>query len=119
MCGIFYDHVQAKGCFSLHLTVMGKMSNAYNLPICLPSDSLSTLEETTTENKNSTICVHGEPHLERLIKRRDLSSAQLRWIWITWHNHVGPKIKDLFRASVFYQNLAAQSNGEYFFLCAG
>lgn len=111
MCGISYYYILCNDCFSLHLTVMEKMSNAYNSPICLPSDSLLTLEDK--ENKNSTICVHGEPHLERLMKRRDLNSAQLRWIWITWHNHVGPKIKDLFRTSVFYQNLAAQNNGEY------
>lgn len=90
---------------------MGDMSRAYNSKVCLTDEEILYLQEI--ENSNETEpCIHGEPDLERLMKRTDLTAGQLRWVWTKWHDFVGPRIKELYRSSVFYQNLAAQSNGK-------
>lgn len=98
----------------MYLTVIGKMGRDYNEPICLTTNELFYYQEIL--NENSTLfmkrCLHGEPDLERMMKRSDLTATQLKWIWKLWHDFMGPKIKDSFRSAVFYQNIAAQSNGK-------
>lgn len=91
------------------------MGREYNEPICLSTSELVYLEEMM-KNKNSTWpmknCLHGEPDLERLMKRTDLTADELKWTWKLWHDYMGPRIKEPFRSSVFYQNIAAKSNGK-------
>lgn len=89
------------------------MAREYNEAICLSQDEMAYLQEirnvsSTTQTKS---CLHGEPDLERLMKRTNLSAGQLKWVWKLWHDFMGPRIKEAFRSSVFYQNIAAQSNG--------
>lgn len=93
--------------------VMGKMFQQYNTPICLSGEAAKyILNLGNISSSKDEYCIHGEPDLERAMKRTDLSSEQLKLIWTTWHNHSDLTMKDLYRASVFYQNLAAQSNGK-------
>lgn len=94
------------------------MAEEYNEPICLASNAMLYFQEMM-QNLNATAttesmknCLHGEPDLERIMKRTDLTGDQLKWIWKLWHDFIGPRIKDAFRSSVFYQNIAAQSNGK-------
>lgn len=98
----------------MYLTVIGKMARDYNEPVCLSQNELLYIQEmqSNTSTAQMKSCLHGEPDLERLMKRTDLSPDQLKWIWKLWHNFMGPTIKDTFRSSVFYQNIAAQSNGK-------
>lgn len=99
---------------SIYITVMGKMFQQYNSPICLSSEAATHMLQINVQNSSSSsdeYCIHGEPDLERAMKRTDLSPQQLKLIWTTWHNHSDLKMKDLYRSSVFYQNLAAQNNG--------
>lgn len=90
------------------------MASEYNEPICLSDDEKLYLQGMQNDNSTTSgkSCVHGEPDLERIMKRTDLSSDQLKWVWKLWHDFMGPRIKDAYRASVFYQNIAAQSNGK-------
>lgn len=89
------------------------MGRDYNEPICLSANDLLYFQEMQSENSSllTKNCQHGEPDLERMMKRSDLTADQLKWIWKLWHDFMGPKIKNTFHLSVFYQNLAAQSNG--------
>lgn len=95
---------------------MGKMFQQYNSPICFHSEAVAHMLQISFRNNNdsdaSEFCVHGEPDLERAMKRTDLSPQQLKLVWSTWHNNSDLQMKDLYRTSVFYQNLAAQNNGK-------
>lgn len=90
------------------------MAREYNEPICLSENEIFYLQEMLRGNSTTQMkrCLHGEPDLERIMKKTNLSADQLKWIWKLWHNFMGPKVKDAYRSSVFYQNIAAQSNGK-------
>lgn len=94
------------------------MSQIYNSEICLPNTSPGPLQSLSDSEQNFTSypspgdCLRGEPDLERLMKRSDLNVDQLKWIWRTWHNFVGPPIKPQFLKLVQIENIAARNNGE-------
>lgn len=93
------------------------MSLIYNAEICLPTSeptplqSLSYREQNTSTYPIAGDCLRGEPDLERLMKRNDLNVDQLLWVWRSWHNYVGPPMKNHFLTLVQVENAAAQSNG--------
>ncbi|KAK4884900.1 hypothetical protein RN001_001171 [Aquatica leii] len=101
----------------LHIEIMGKLAQTYNDELCFTNDDTKTLQNINKHDQNILKviypgrCLYGEPDLERLMKRNDLTAKQLKWIWTTWHNFVGPKVKELYPLSIKIQNLAARNNG--------
>lgn len=101
---------------------MEQMSEAYNSEICLNYTIPAILNLWKTNEQNfsdyqlANTCLHGEPDLERLMKRDDLNANQLKWIWNFWHNFVGPQIKYIYPTFVQLQNEAARSNGILIYL---
>lgn len=95
---------------------MEKLSIEYNTELCLNKKGI--LEPKTSENSDlvTDYCVHGEPDLERAMKNITLPPDERKWIWLNWHNSIGPRLKDLYRNSVLFQNIAAQSNGKKIYL---
>ncbi|XP_031327356.1 angiotensin-converting enzyme-like [Photinus pyralis] len=90
-----------------YMDIMGRLAQNYNSEICFNRSDSEMLRALNISGQ----CVYGEPDLEWLIKRTDLSAEQLKWIWTTWHNFVGPKIGSLYPVAVKLQNMAAQGNG--------
>lgn len=66
----------------------------------------------TQKHEGSEICLHGEPDLERIMKRTDLSPSQLEFIWTSWHDVVGSRIRNLYPDLVDIQNAGARNNGK-------
>lgn len=94
------------------------MADAYNSEVCLTKEDSVHFSSLATSNQNSEnipeldTCLHGEPDLERLMKRSDLNPDQLQWIWFLWHDFVGPQIKKVYPSLVTTENLAANKNGK-------
>ncbi|RZB40799.1 angiotensin-converting enzyme-like, partial [Asbolus verrucosus] len=93
-----------------YLEVLGKLAQEYNSEVCLIG-APTCINRTAPNFPKTGDCLYGEPDLERIMKRTDLAPDQLKWIWLNWHNAVGPKLKDLFRLAIDYQNEAAKNNG--------
>ncbi|XP_063904994.1 angiotensin-converting enzyme-like [Zophobas morio] len=93
-----------------YLEVLGKLSEEYNSEVCLEGRPVK-VNESAPNFPEEGDCLYGEPDLERIMKRNDLDPEQLKWIWLNWHDSVGPRVKVPFRVAVEYQNLAARSNG--------
>ncbi|KAK5648668.1 hypothetical protein RI129_003560 [Pyrocoelia pectoralis] len=96
-----------------YIDLMGRLAQNYNSEICFNKSESDAINEHLNMSKliNPERCLYGEPDLEWLMKRTDLNSEQLKWIWMTWHNFVGPKIRKLYPIAVKLQNIAAQNNG--------
>jgi hypothetical protein len=90
--------------------VLGKLAQEYNSETCLVGNP-ARINRSAPNFPKSGDCLYGEPDLERLMKRTDLAPEQLSWIWLNWHDSVGPRIKDVFSVAVEYQNDAAKNNG--------
>lgn len=94
------------------------MAQTYNSEICLPDtdpgplQSLSYFDQNTTTYPSPGECLRGEPDLERLMKRSDLNVDQLKWTWKSWHNFVGPPMKEQFLNLVEVENNVARNNGK-------
>lgn len=56
------------------------------------------------------ICLRGEPDLEELMSRRDLTYEQYLWIWKAWHDTVGPRVKEFYPDLVKLMNQGAINN---------
>jgi hypothetical protein len=93
-----------------YLEVLGKLAQEYNSETCLVGNP-ARINRSAPNFPKSGDCLYGEPDLERLMKRTDLAPEQLSWIWLNWHDSVGPRIKDVFSVAVEYQNDAAKNNG--------
>ena len=105
------------------MEVLGKLSEEYNSEVCLEGRPVK-VNESAPNFPEEGDCLYGEPDLERIMKRNDLDPEQLKWIWLNWHDSVGPRVKVPFRVAVEYQNLAARSNGRnltiiltFYYLC--
>lgn len=101
------------------MKVMGELTRAYNSEICFSQSDANEFYALGDEYQilNQSIiyqdhCVYGEPDLERLMKRKDLNPSQLKWVWLTWHNFVGPRIKTYYPSLVDIENTAANNNGK-------
>ena len=96
---------------------MGKLARVYNTKLCFPETKPNPLKLLALPHQNTTDyprpgqCLHGEPDFERLMKRPDMNVEQLKWIWKTWHDFVGPPIKEEFVKLVEVENSAARENG--------
>nr|XP_022902835.1 angiotensin-converting enzyme-like protein Ace3 [Onthophagus taurus] len=101
----------------IFLELMSNLSRIYNSAVCLPTDQPGSLQSLAYPYQNISDyptpgqCLRGEPDLERLIKRTDLNPDQLKWIWRSWHDFVGPSMKNEFSDFNRLENLAAKMNG--------
>lgn len=91
--------------------MLGKLAQEFNDEVCLTGFPKG-INKKTSDFPKSGDCLYGEPQLERIMKRTDLEPEQLKWIWMNWHNSVGPRLKKLFHLAVDYQNDAAKNNGK-------
>ncbi|GLV39683.1 Angiotensin converting enzyme [Carabus blaptoides fortunei] len=58
---------------------------------------------------NGRVCLQGEPDLEDLMSRDDLTADQLSWLWKSWHNAAGPRVKAYYPDLVKILNQGARS----------
>lgn len=113
-----HDKNQFDYIFRNYLKLMEVMADAYNSEVCLTNEDTMHFRALAAPNQKlkdfpqTGSCLHGEPDLERLMKRNDLNPDQLRWIWCLWHDFVGPQIKNVYSSLVKVENLAANNNGK-------
>lgn len=91
---------------------MGQLAQEYNAEVCLTESPWLVNNKTALDFPKPGECLYGEPDMERLMKRNDLAADQLKWIWLNWHNSVGPRLKENYQISIRYQNKAANNNGK-------
>lgn len=96
--------------------IAGKLFEAYNKEICFSNSDRHLLlfddPVGTQEQEGSDICLHGEPDLERIMRRTDLSPSQLEFIWTSWHDVAGSRLRNLYPDLVDMQNAGARNNGK-------
>lgn len=96
--------------FRKYLDVLGKLAQEYNSEVCfIGAPNVNITSEGVPKAGD---CLFGEPDLERLMTRNDLDPEELKWIWTTWHNAIGLRVKKPFEEAVWYQNQAARKNGK-------